>query len=367
MVRTHIDRFVILAVAGLTATACESTTELEPFNDFNAEAALADYRAVDEILGSKGWKGFQALGTSFGAVGSTSALAFGIGQSLEFAARQDDARVFAAELVDQLRLAGPPTQVAAAPIISAFHRGRTFAYDPVTDGYAVDPEREGAPDTGVRWIVYDTNEAGEPDWDEEIGYADLIDEGDGSVEDVVLRLVVVTDDLTVLDYRTSVDDTGNGGAAVTVDGYLQSEADRLDFDIDVAGSEQDEVSSIDISFEMRIDSRDFAINGSVVGTQGESETGAIDISVQHGAYSIRVDFEGSDTDVAGTFYLDGDVFATMAGDPDHPTFLGASGEELTLAEVAVLLRIVAVVADVFQLFEDLVEPVGHLVVLGVIL
>ena len=61
------------------------------------------------------------------------------------------------------------------------------------------------------------------------------------------------------------------------------------------------------------------------------------------------------------------MFATVSGDPDNPTFLGASGEELTLSEVAVLLRVVAVVADVFQMFEDLVEPVGHLVVLGVIL
>ena len=91
MVRTHINRFVIVAVAGLTATACESTTELEPFNDFNAQAALADYQAVDEILGSKGWMGFQALGASFAAVGSASV---GIGQRLELAARQDDARAY---------------------------------------------------------------------------------------------------------------------------------------------------------------------------------------------------------------------------------------------------------------------------------
>ena len=103
------------------------------------------------------------------------------------------------------------------------------------------------------------------------------------------------------------------------------------------------------------------------GTEGEGGSGDIDVTVRHGSESMRVDVNGTDSSIAGTFYLNGQTFATVSGHPDEPVFVGASGDPLTGAEVLVLLRMVGVLDDVFDLFEELVEPVGHLVVLAIIL
>ena len=40
----------------------------------------------------------------------------------------------------------------------------------------------------------------------EIGYADLIDEGDGSVEDIALRFICVQNGIEVLNYATTLDE-----------------------------------------------------------------------------------------------------------------------------------------------------------------
>jgi hypothetical protein len=260
-------------------------------------------------------------------------------------------------------LAGP----AGAPIISGIHRGKTFVWDPDAEEYVVDPERTDAPAHGVRFVVYEETAPGVPDPDAPVGYADLVDEGDGSAEDVVLRLELVVDAVQVLSYRTAVDTEG-ARITVEVDGFLQDPEgpDRLDFDLRVEGPVESGGGAADLEFEMGIDARDFEIVGSVRGVEDDG-TGRTDIFVRHGDDSLGVEVEATASTLAGTILLDGELFATVSGHPDAPTFTGASGDDLTGREVAVLLRVVAVVVDVLVLFNDLVEPVAGLVGLGLIL
>jgi hypothetical protein len=231
----------------------------------------------------------------------------------------------------------------------------------------MDEDREGAPTTGVRFILYRPGPEGKPDPSAEVGYADLIDEGDDSVEDIALRLLVVEGNDTLLEYATTLDVLDHGGK-ITVAGSLQGDQDRLDFDIEVRGSGSPQENTMDIDFEMGIASRDFLITGSVSGVENESgEGGEIDLLVQHGSDSFQVDVSGTSDSIDGTFYLNGKLFATVTGDPDDPAFTGATGSALTWVEMLVLRQIVDSAEDVFDFWEDLLDPVDELVILAIIL
>jgi hypothetical protein len=272
---------------------------------------------------------------------------------------------FAARLAELASSAGG-TRVLN-PIISSFRRGKTFVYDPALGRYVMDPNAEGAPDTGVRFLLYEPGPGGKPDVEAQIGYTDLIDEGDESPEEIALRLMVVRDEVTILDYRTTVDILARGGK-VTVEGYLQGEFDRLDFDIQVTGASDEGGASVDISFEMGIATRDFLISGSVHGVNGDSgEGGEVSLLVRHGGDSFAIEASGDEDDIQGTFRLNGGLFATVTGNPDSPTIKGRDGDDLTWAETLVLRQILDSTEDVFDLFEDLMDPVDELVIIALIL
>ncbi len=359
-------RLMTIAVMAGAAAACDTTTGPNALATFDADAALDDHRAVDAVLSSNAWKNFQVLGkkASLERLGPAPALAFAGAMELRAIAGTTDAAATARAWAN---LAGSMAPVAAnAPIISNVHRGKTFVYDETIEDYVVS-ERSGAPSNGVRFILYETESSGKPIVSKETGYFDLLDEGDTSAEDIALRLLLVEGSRTILDYATTLDENGPNGA-ITVRGFLADDKNRLDFNIDVKGSETPGANKIDVTFEMRVDARDFSIKGSVKGIEeGSSEMGEVDLTVKYGAESFRVDVEGSGGTISGTFYLNGDVFATMSGDSKDPTIVGATGNPPTDVEVLVLLEIIDTVEDIFDFFEDLMDPIEDLVILAVIL
>jgi hypothetical protein len=257
---------------------------------------------------------------------------------------------------------------AAAPIISDLHRGTTFIYDADADRYVADPDREGAPPTGVRFVLYEVDLLGRPIVDEEIGWADLVDEGDESAEDVALELTVVADGTTILEYRITLDVAPTGGT-LGVHGAMQDLVGRrLDFDIALAATDVGEQTLLDVAFELRIDARDFSIVGTLSGIEDAfEEDGSIELIARHRDDSIRLDVTGSGGQLDGSVFVNGALFATVTGDPSSPTILSATGDPLTLREWLVLRRIVDGAEDVFDFLEDLVDPVDELVLLAIIL
>jgi hypothetical protein len=351
--------FALLAVS-LTA-ACESTSAPDFGLELDSEAAAADYAAFDSVFISDAWSGFEALGTRTPWGGGPAAAGAVAGIRDARSGRQ-----FALQLAQRLASSagGRP---AHAPVIDNY-RGDTFVYDPDTGEYAVDPERTGAPANGVRFVIYEVSLLGEPIVEEEIGYADLIDEGDDSEEDVALRLLVVSDDVTVLDYRTTVDLTLTSGA-ITVQGFLRGDRGvQLDFDIEAIGTHQLDHSTLDVSFDLRVDARDFSIVGSVHGVEeGAEGEGDVELAVQHRDDEVRLAVTGAEGELDGSVYVNDQLFATVTGDADDPTILSADGDPLTPREMFVLHHIVDVVEDVFDFLEDLVDPVDEIVFLGLIL
>ena len=365
MFTSRLGRLAAIAGIGILGAACGETTAPEFAMEFDAEAALADYAAMDAVFASPGFAGFRALGnrTPFGS----SPAAIDVVAGMSAPTRADAGRSFALDLVRRLDHAAVTEGPAAAPIISGWTRGATFVYKPDTDDYGLAPGRTGAPETGVRFILYAVDETGTPIVEEETGYADLIDEGDGSVEDIVLHLIVVDHDVTALDYRTTLD-ASEGRGELTVAGFLQGDDVRLDFDIGAVGTDSDGVKTLDVAFELSVHARDFSIVGSVRGVEeGVEGEGDIEVTVRHGAESMSLDMHGAEGTIDGSVFVNDHLFATVSGPAENPTFLGSSGDPLTWSEFLVLRQIVDSVEDIFDFLEDLLDPVDELVILGIIL
>jgi hypothetical protein len=362
--RRGLQRLATLVLLAGVA-ACESTTTSpRSLVELDAEAALSDYETLARVLSTQGFAGFLALEgrTPFGERAGVSAVA-----GLDPRAG-DSPRSFALRLMESLRQtdasAGGP---AAAPLLSGRFLGKTFVYDPALDEYVVDPDRTGAPANGVRFILYQVDAQDRPRGTE-IGYADLLDEGAGSGTGVKLRWVVAESGKTVLDYRTSVDGT-DGDGRITVDGFVVDDSARLDFSVDVRGRRSGGKELLDMDFDLRVDSRQFRVTGEVRGMEdGDGKgSGSVVVAVKHQAHSLRLELDGTPGAVNGSIAVDGELFATISGDPDHPDVKGASGGPVTAEEATVVLAVVQIVDDVFTLVEDLVEPVHSLLALGWIL
>jgi hypothetical protein len=254
---------------------------------------------------------------------------------------------------------------ARGPLISDANRGQTYVYDAENERWVIDPSRTDAPATGVRFIIYEPAGA-EPDPTKPIGHADLIDLGD-DFDGVALQLLVVEGDLTVLDYETTL--TGaDGNGRITVEGFLQNRHDRLDFEIDVRGQNSGGVERHDITFGLGIAAREFQVAGDLHGEkQNGTEHGAFDLTVRHGASSFRVDVENAGDQLSGFIDLNDGPFATVSGSRQTPVFTTPAGDPIGGAHALVLWRIFDVTEDVFDLFEDLVEPIAGLVIIAIIL
>ncbi len=368
------SRLLMAATLATTLAACEQSTGPEDQATFDAEAVLGDYRALDSILSSPSMAGFRAMasGITFQSLGPEAEL---IQASLEelygpdaagpgALTTREGAEAWAGGVGKLAYALGP--DVARSPLISALRRGRTFVYDPGLGRYVIDPAREGAPATGVRFILY-APAGGHPDVGQEVGHADLIDEGDGSPQDIALRLVVVDGDRTILEYRTTIDVVAQGGM-ITVDGFIQGPYDRLTFDLGVRGTAGAEGSQVDVSFDLGMENRDYRAAGSIQGMNGSTgEGGKVHLQASHGRDSFSVDLTGTDTTIGGTVKVNGDLFATVSGHPDNPTVTSADGDPLNGLEFLVLVGIVDTSGKVFHLFGDLMNPIDELVLLALIL
>ncbi len=358
------NRLLSLALIAGALTACDTGTQLE-LDSFDAEAALEDYRAMDAIMDSEGWRGFLAMGNSVSLQSVSPAIEVALmgASSVTELRHADGAQAYGARL---LELSRNKLHAAGAPIISTPNRGKTLIYDPAVGDYRLDPTRSGAPANGVRIIIYKQGSDGKPDTSQEIGYADLFDNGDNSAEDISLRLVAVEGSLTVLDYAFTLDENGGKGAA-SVEGFLQDDTNKLDFRIDLTGSEGPDAEMFDADFRMAVAARGFEIVGSVENTVvGNSETALIDLRITHGAESLDVDITGTESNIDGTIRLNGDLFMTLSGDPDDPTLTKPNGE-LTQADILVLAHVVDIVEDVFDFLENLLDPIDEIVLIAVIL
>lgn len=358
-----IGRCVAVVLATAVAGACsDDPTGPGGSDEFDAATVDANLNAMDAVFTTPAWQSFEALSLRFNLGSVTPAVAPGWSELAHVevggAALGSDATLTAAR-----RLA---VAASSIPVISPGARGTTFVIDPATGEYTPDPSRTDAPSNGVRFILYGVNPiTGEPLLEQEIGHADLVDEGD-SVAGIALRLTVVSGGETYLEYSVSLEGDDTSGA-IDVDGYIRDSEHRLDFELDITGANGIE-QTFDLDVHLSIDSRSFEVDVSVSGLEVDGNgSGEIRVFVRHGDESIQIDVTGSDTEFSAEFRVNGALFATASGDPENPTIVGAGGEPLTAEEQRVLGHILEAMEDLFEFFGELLIPAAAIILLGIVL
>jgi hypothetical protein len=334
-IRTYRSGVIAFAAAMLVACSA-SSTDPEPLT-FDAAATEAGLARVSDMLDDPVLGSFVVLAPRFSRVH---------GRAVTGSIQAGAARV---------------------PIISQFNRGITFVYDADVGDY-VASERSGAPSNGVRIVLYEVNPiTGTPNPDREVGHADLIDEGDSDPDGIALRFRVSSEGVVVLDYAVSVRSDDEHGE-VAVAGYIANGSRRLDFDIDVDGRSGPEGDRLDVGFTFDVDADDFHVAASVVGLDDAAgERGEVILDIRNGSETVGVEMSGDDEHVDATFWVNGRVLARVTGDPDDPEVTSENGAELTVGEVRALLRIIGFAGEMFELFEDLLEPAEDIIELGFVL
>jgi len=349
-----------VAVLGLVLTACSDRSGTAPNQStrFDAATLEANVAAMERISSTPVLVSFAALGSHLGSAGVA------VPPATSEAGLAAAGRV--ARLVSRIAgLVGPGTNAQLVPIIRSSVLGKTFVYDSATKRYVVDPARTGAPANGVRFILYQIDPATkEPKPGVETGYADLIDEEASSTTSLGLRLRVVSQGTTYLEYAFEV-----SGQVVSptlaVNGYLTDGTDRLNFQLTASGQLIGNGGAIRLDARLEVPSHQFSVTATVQGIGGGGNgDGQVDLTVRSGTDVIVVAGKVQGGQLDASFRVNGALLATATGDPKSPVIRGQDGRELTAEEVKALQQIVGLTEGIFKLFYGLLEPVAALLGLG---
>ena len=358
-----------LVLLSLTASACGTDRSTGPHEDarFDAHRVSADVAAVERAMRPPVLESFIAFSPRFDLAPPTTAA---VATSRRLVGGPADLTLAGAKRIalvtsEQLMAAAVEDIVPASPVLRPGSLGTTYVYDPALARYVPAPGRTGAPANGVRFILYAVNPVTHsPIVSVEVGHADLIDEGIARPTGVGLRLIVVSEGTTYLDYRVAIDGSANAGS-LTVAGFLKDGATRLDFDIGANGSAGPTGATMNVAFMFDVPARAFNVVGTVEGTHvSGGNLGRINLVVHSGLTKIDLVVTGDDNTVNATILVNNEIFATITGDHDNPVIRGAGGRELTAEEVQALQGILRLVGGVFELFGTLVAPVAAILALS---
>jgi hypothetical protein len=353
--------------AALLLSGCSDSTGPAgaPFDPAHAEADVA---AFSGLLDNQQLAAFSAMSAYFTLSGaplatiSSARAMISSGSAPRVAARQTTLAA-----TEGLALKAGASAAPSFAVLPTDVFGTTFVFDESTESY-VESDRSGAPANGVRFILYAIDPVtGIPVVGTEVGYADLIDTSVGSQTAAGLRLLVVSGATTYLDYAFSATGTQNS-VLLGVEGYLTDGTTQLNFGIDatVAFTQQQELD-IDVAFGFTVPSRQFSVTGSVNGTVGESEgVGHVTLTIVSGGTNVRFVVDEDASTLSATVFVNNKIFATVTGDPENPSVLGAGGEELTDEEIAALAELLVVADAAFEFFGTLLEPINNLTGGGVL-
>ena len=251
------------------------------------------------------------------------------------------------------------------PLISDSGRGTTFVFDTLAGGYVPRFSRPGAPDNGVRFILYAVDPlTGAPQVSSEIGHADLFDLGSAAGPDIGLQFIVVSEGDIFLDYSVTAVGSQTGGA-LEIEGFAGLSPDRLSFEIDATSTSADASTARDVRFAIDIPERSFAVRADLASLDTEEgETGSVDLRVRHRGTTIRIQMEGGAGSAEASFLLNGELLATATGGPGGVAIRGADGLELNRDELQALHAILRLAGGLTSMFGELMAPAGRLIELA---
>jgi hypothetical protein len=248
-----------------------------------------------------------------------------------------------------------------AVVIPAEVRGTTWVFDPAQHKYVVDASRTGAPENGVRYILYAVNPLShEPVVDAEIGYADLTDEGDDTPNTASLRLRAVSDDVVFVDYAATITRTDTGGE-IQASGAFFYDAKHLSFDIQVQVGAGPDQAGVDLHARLEVP-EDSAQLETGIHVTADPVTGrlAMTQNVEVCDHTFTIEASGSNDEAHATIVVDGTAFAQIHQTANVVVVVGADGRPLPPDQRKALGQIFTLFADVSAAVGRLLQPVGVL-------
>lgn len=238
----------------------------------------------------------------------------------------------------------------AASSMPSQYLGKTLVFDEQDRLYIVDPDRTGAPATGVRFVTYAMDlDAGSPIVPlTEIGYVDVSIQSENE-SSLVLELSLVSTagqaPVTLADYTMAfeaTDDASGTGISLQAAGFASDGTERVDFEVGVAfqfpatgdagtfeHSVAFDVVGTGIGFEQTLD---LAFDPSTFEAIGDA---SYVNTVTNGGETLVLDLAIDEDDaLIGVVERNGVVVLTVGGMYESPTFqlpLGGSPPEATRA------------------------------------
>lgn len=353
----HLLALAALLMGGAGCSRKQTTAPLA--SDPLAPATQAGIASISAALQSPAWSKLDGL--SFAPAPAASATAMramlraaqpGIAQA------QQVSGALVRDIVNGVssRLATPNAVVIPPDV-----RGTTWVFDPAQHKYVVDPSRTGAPDNGVRYILYAMNPLShEPVVTSEIGYADLTDEGDATPNTASLRLRAVSDSVVFVDYAATIARTDTTGE-IHATGVFFDNAKHLNFDIEVQAGASPGAAGVDLHATLQVP-EDNAQLETAIHVTADPATGrlAMTQNVEVCGHTFTIETSGSNDEAHATIVVDGTPFAQVHQTANVIVVVGADGRPLPPDQRQALARIFTLFADVSAAVGRLLQPVGVL-------
>ena len=276
------------------------------------------------------------------------------------------ARVLAQSLVERFRAVhqGRAAEPGLAIITPQLY-GKTLVYDPAQHRYIIDPAREGAPANGIRYVLYAVdNSTHEPLVGQEIGHADLTDEGVALANGFSLRLRASAGSLLFLDYAVTAQGDDQSGA-IAVRGFMADGVSRANFHVDVNGATDNSGSAFALAFGLTTEPEGLDLATSIHATSATgADAGQMEQTLRLGGNVFQLTAAQTGGELHAAVVVNGRPFASIAGPSDHLTILGANGQPLSPEATMALGQILGLADGVARLAGDLLQPIQALIALS---
>lgn len=356
-------------LVAMLATSCSHKVATSPAPATFEPARVTDaISKLDHILTQPGFASFRATGDRLGPATPSGVVWLRESELRAFAATPSAARarVLAHSLVERFRAVhqGRVAQPGWAIIAPELH-GKTLVYDPAQHRYIIDPVLEGAPANGIRYVLYAVDtQTQEPLVGQEIGHADLTDEGVALANGFSLRLRATTASLLFLDYAVTAQGNDQSGA-IAVRGFMTDGVSQANFHVDVNGATGDSESTFALAFGLTTepDGLDLATTIHAASATG-ADAGQMEQTLRVGGNEFRLTAAQTGGELRAAVVVNGRPFASIAGPPDHLTIVGADGQPLSPEAAMALGQILGLANGVARLAGDLLQPIQALIALS---
>ena len=258
----------------------------------------------------------------------------------------------------------------SVPLFPINFLGRTFIFDAGIDGYVVDDALGGAPEDGVRFVLYRLDPVSRlpalplaP-----FGFVDLIDQSDA----VSTRLRVIAFDTTggELPLANYLIDGAFGSLSsgiivnLLTDGFIVDHNGRFDFNLDETLETDDPADVTLISLDHRVISDEgtstrLRVEGDIANDGSHSDLGFL-FNISGAAGATDVDLRIVDGLQDGTIRHGGQTEVFVSGTVALPNYQTARGGGVSPNDIAALDEILFGIDDVLIMADELFRPLGEL-------